>query len=158
MKDTGFSVPVEKRIRRAGACGFNAEGRLTALHRMPGGHALPERRDEMAYVSGGQGLWSTLNDYLTFARMFVSEGTVDGVRLLEITDTVDDGFEPTDGQSADIGQDAGTPDLCRRPRIWLRSRGGNGTGEGRPTAMRRWCWRGRLAGCIRRMVAGRPKR
>ena len=36
----------------------------------------------MSYVSGGQGLWSTLDDYLAFARMFVSKGTVDGVRLL----------------------------------------------------------------------------
>ena len=36
----------------------------------------------MAYASGGQGLWSTLNDYLAFARMFVSGGVVDGVRLL----------------------------------------------------------------------------
>jgi CubicO group peptidase (beta-lactamase class C family) len=83
MKDTGFLVPVEKRIRRAGPCGFNADGRLTALERMPGGHALPERPEGMAYVSSGQGLWSTLDDYLTFARMFVGEGTVDGVRLLK---------------------------------------------------------------------------
>ena len=36
----------------------------------------------MAFVSGGQGLWSTLDDYLAFARMFVGAGTVDGVRLL----------------------------------------------------------------------------
>jgi CubicO group peptidase (beta-lactamase class C family) len=36
----------------------------------------------MEFVSGGQGLWSTIDDYLAFARMFVSEGTVDGVRLL----------------------------------------------------------------------------
>jgi CubicO group peptidase (beta-lactamase class C family) len=83
MKDTGFLVPVEKRIRRAGACGFNADGGLTALERMPGGHALPERPDDMTYVSGGQGLWSTLDDYLAFARLFVSQGTVDGVRLLK---------------------------------------------------------------------------
>jgi len=37
----------------------------------------------MAYVSGGQGLWSTLDDYLAFARMFLGAGTVDGVRLLQ---------------------------------------------------------------------------
>jgi CubicO group peptidase (beta-lactamase class C family) len=37
----------------------------------------------MAYVSGGQGLWSTLDDYLAFARMFLGDGTVDGVRLLQ---------------------------------------------------------------------------
>jgi len=43
---------------------------------------LSERPDEMAYVSGGQGLWSTADDYLTFARMFLGDGTVDGVRLM----------------------------------------------------------------------------
>jgi CubicO group peptidase (beta-lactamase class C family) len=36
----------------------------------------------MAYESGGAGLWSTINDYLNFARLFVSDGEVDGVRLL----------------------------------------------------------------------------
>lgn len=83
MKDTGFSVPAEKRIRRAGTCGFSDDGTLTALERIPGGHALQERPDEMTFVSGGQGLWSTLSDYLAFARMFVHEGTVDGVHLLK---------------------------------------------------------------------------
>ncbi len=83
MKDTGFSVPVEKRIRRAEPCGFTDDGRLTKLQRIPGGHALLERPEEMSYVSGGQGLWSTLDDYLTFARMFVGEGAVGGVRLLK---------------------------------------------------------------------------
>jgi CubicO group peptidase (beta-lactamase class C family) len=84
MKDTGFSVPLEKRIRRAGACGFDAEGRLTALQGVPGGHALAERPEGMSFVSGGQGLWSTLDDYLAFARMFVNEGTVEGVQLLRL--------------------------------------------------------------------------
>jgi CubicO group peptidase (beta-lactamase class C family) len=83
MKDTGFSVPVEKRNRRAGSCGFNADGRLTALQAVPGGQALPERPEGMTFVSGGQGLWSTLDDYLAFARIFVGEGTVDGMRLLK---------------------------------------------------------------------------
>jgi len=83
MKDTGFSVPVEKRSRRAGLCGFNHEGRLTALKTVPGGHTMTERPQGMTWVSGGQGLWSTLDDYLAFARMFVSDGTVDGVRLLK---------------------------------------------------------------------------
>lgn len=83
MKDTGFTVPFEKRIRRAGTCGFSAEGRLIALQGVPGGHALAERPEEMSFVSGGQGLWSTLDDYLAFARMFVNGGTVDGVQLLK---------------------------------------------------------------------------
>ncbi len=36
----------------------------------------------MAYESGGAGLWSTVDDYLKFARLFVGDGKVDGVRLL----------------------------------------------------------------------------
>jgi CubicO group peptidase (beta-lactamase class C family) len=82
MKDTGFVVPVEKRSRRAGPCGFDSDGHLAALETVPGGHALPERPEGMTWVSGGQGLWSTLDDYLAFARMFVGQGTVDGVQLL----------------------------------------------------------------------------
>jgi len=39
MSDTGFVVPREKRARRAGLCGFDAEGRLTVLTATPGGHA-----------------------------------------------------------------------------------------------------------------------
>ena len=33
MRDTGFIVPREKRARRAGLCGFDAEGHLTAVDR-----------------------------------------------------------------------------------------------------------------------------
>jgi CubicO group peptidase (beta-lactamase class C family) len=82
MHDTGFVVPTDKRVRRAGLCGFDDEGHLIALAATPGGHAGAERSDDMAFESGGQGLWSTLDDYLAFARMFVAGGTVDGVRLL----------------------------------------------------------------------------
>jgi CubicO group peptidase (beta-lactamase class C family) len=82
MRDTGFVVPRESRARRAGLCGFDAGGRLTALTRVPGGHALAERPDGMTFESGGQGLWSTLDDYLAFARLFIGRGEVDGVRLL----------------------------------------------------------------------------
>ena len=82
MHDTGFVVPRDKRPRRAGLCGFDAEGRLTALTTVPGGHALAERPDDMTFESGGQGLWSTVDDYLAFARIFLGRGEVDSVRLL----------------------------------------------------------------------------
>jgi CubicO group peptidase (beta-lactamase class C family) len=82
MRDTGFVVPREKRARRAGLCGFDAGGHLTALTTVPGGHALAERPDDMTFESGGQGLWSTVDDYLAFARIFLGRGEVDGVRLL----------------------------------------------------------------------------
>ncbi len=81
MKDTGFFVPEEKRGRRAAAYGFDDLGRLTK--RMTwGGVVVPERPQDMAYESGGSGLWSTINDYLKFARLFLDDGEVDGVRLL----------------------------------------------------------------------------
>jgi CubicO group peptidase (beta-lactamase class C family) len=83
MHDTGFVVPLEKRGRRAGLYGFDEHGRLTRRLAPAGGAALPERPEGMAFVSGGQGLWSTVDDYLAFARLFVGQGAVDGVRLLQ---------------------------------------------------------------------------
>jgi CubicO group peptidase (beta-lactamase class C family) len=80
MRDTGF-VASDLR-RRAGLCGFDGDGRLVALTTTPGGHALAERPSGMAFESGGQGLWSTLDDYFAFARLFVGAGEVNGVRLL----------------------------------------------------------------------------
>ena len=83
MHDTGFTVPFEKQHRRAAPYGFDEAGQLSKRLAGPGDSFLPERPEGMAYVSGGQGLWSTLDDYLAFARMFLQAGTVDGVRLLQ---------------------------------------------------------------------------
>jgi CubicO group peptidase (beta-lactamase class C family) len=84
MKDTGFVVPQEKQHRRAAMYGFTDTGALTK--RTTWGKwddvVMPERPPDMAYESGGQGLWSTLDDYLKFARLFLGDGAVDGVRLL----------------------------------------------------------------------------
>jgi CubicO group peptidase (beta-lactamase class C family) len=82
MKNTFFTVPYADRSRCAGLHGFDANGRLASLQTVPGGHALAVRPDDMALVSGGQGLWSTLDDYLAFARLFVEGGASGGVRLL----------------------------------------------------------------------------
>ena len=73
MRDTGFIVPREKRDRRAALCGFDNDGRLTMLTAAPGRQALEERPDDMAFESGGQGLWSTVDDYLAFARMLLGD-------------------------------------------------------------------------------------
>ena len=81
MKDTSFLVPREKRARRAAAYGFDEEGRLTKRVTRSGVF-VSERPDDMAYESGGAGLWSTLDDYLNFARLFLGDGKVDGVSLL----------------------------------------------------------------------------
>jgi CubicO group peptidase (beta-lactamase class C family) len=82
MNDTDFTVPLEKQQRRAVAYGFDEAGRLCVRLTSPGDSFLPERPEGMAYVSGGQGLWSTVDDYLTFARMFLNAGTVNDFRLL----------------------------------------------------------------------------
>jgi CubicO group peptidase (beta-lactamase class C family) len=83
MQDTGFIVPPAKRHRRAGLHGFDAAGRLTLLQVAPGGATVAERPDGMAFVSAGAGLWSTVDDYLAFARLFLGDGALDGVRLLK---------------------------------------------------------------------------
>jgi CubicO group peptidase (beta-lactamase class C family) len=76
MRDTGFVVSREKRDRRAALCGFDDDGRLTTLSAAPGRQALAERPDDMTFESGGQGLWSTLDDYLVFARMLLRDSEV----------------------------------------------------------------------------------
>jgi CubicO group peptidase (beta-lactamase class C family) len=75
MRDTCFTVPPSKRNRCAGLCGFDSEGRLTALTEVPGRHALSQRPDGMTFESGSGGLWSTLDDYLAFARMLIGDNS-----------------------------------------------------------------------------------
>jgi CubicO group peptidase (beta-lactamase class C family) len=81
MKDTSFLVSQEKRGRRSAAYGFDEEGRLTK-RAARSGVFVSERPEDMAYESGGAGLWSTLDDYLSFTRLFLGDGKVDGIRLL----------------------------------------------------------------------------
>ena len=81
MKDTSFLVPPDKRDRRAAAYGFDGEEHLIK-RTTSSGVFVEERPVEMTYESGGQGLWSTVDDYLRFARLFLGDGSVDGVRLL----------------------------------------------------------------------------
>ena len=83
MKDTGFAVPFEKQQRRAEAHGFDDAGQLCVRHTGPGHSFRRERPEAMAYVSGGQGLWSTVDDYLAFARMFLNAGRVADFQLLQ---------------------------------------------------------------------------
>ena len=82
MSDTGFVVPPQKRARRAVMYGFDEANRLVARPTLANA-VMAERPQDMAFESGGQGLWSTVDDYLAFARMFVGGGAVDGVRLLK---------------------------------------------------------------------------
>jgi CubicO group peptidase (beta-lactamase class C family) len=85
MKDTSFFVSPDKRDRRASAYGFDDQGRL--MKRITWGGAwgdvvVSERPQGMAFESGSGGLWSTIDDYVKFARLFLGDGSVDGVRLL----------------------------------------------------------------------------
>jgi CubicO group peptidase (beta-lactamase class C family) len=81
MKDTGFVVPPDKHHRRSAAYGFDGAGQLTKRTTW-GDVVVPERPQDMAYESGGQGLWSTIDDYMKFARLVIGDGAVDGERLL----------------------------------------------------------------------------
>jgi CubicO group peptidase (beta-lactamase class C family) len=83
MRDTGFNVPHHKRRRRAALTGFDEAGHLITLGIAPGNHALADRPDTMTFEGGGGGLFSTVDDYLAFARLFVGHGAVDGVRILQ---------------------------------------------------------------------------
>lgn len=83
MADTAFTVPLANRDRCAAPLGFGSDGRPAQRLSVPAGHALPERPSTMSYVSGGQGLWSSVDDYLAFARLFAEGGAVNGVRLLK---------------------------------------------------------------------------
>jgi CubicO group peptidase (beta-lactamase class C family) len=82
MRDTGFFVPAEKRHRRAELCGFDSDGQLTPLAATPGRQALEERPADMSFESGGQGLWSTIDDYLSIARELIGDAVRGGAPLL----------------------------------------------------------------------------
>ena len=127
MRDTGFVVPRNTRARRAGLCGFDAAGQLTPLTTVPGGHARAERPDDMTFESGGQGLWSTVDDYLAFARIFLGRGEVDGVRLLRPdTCAMMASNQLTPEQRSD-GSNVRHAGVRSRPRLWHGRRRGDGT-------------------------------
>lgn len=82
MRDTAFVVPAAQRHRRAATYGFSADGTLERFRIRPGGPIVEERLTDMCFVSAGAGLWSTVDDYLAFARLFIGDGAVDDVRVL----------------------------------------------------------------------------
>ena len=82
MKDTGFYVPEEKRARLASA--YITHENPKSLEKYSGSH-LGIRNDgrKIAFLSGGAGLFSTLDDYLLFAKMLRSGGkSSDGQTIL----------------------------------------------------------------------------
>lgn len=83
MIDTFFDVPTEKKNRCVENFGFDNLGKLTTLETVPLKMALKERTNNLEFQSGGQGLWSTIGDYLKFAKIFVENGTSDNIQILK---------------------------------------------------------------------------
>lgn len=83
MTDTFFNVPQSKQHRCASNFGFDTFGKLTTLETVPLQMAMIERPVDLEFESGGQGLWSTIEDYLKFAKVFVEGGSSNGVQILK---------------------------------------------------------------------------
>ena len=123
--------------RRAVLCGFDDEGRLASITAAPGGHARDDRPEAMTFESGGQGLWSTLDDYLAFARMLIGEAAERSGTSCAAETLGDDDVESAHDGSTRDGASARTANLCCG--TWLRHgrRGRHGTGAGGPAALPR---------------------
>ncbi|MCH9735344.1 MAG: beta-lactamase family protein, partial [Actinomycetia bacterium] len=75
MSDTGFNVG--NAGRRRAATMYQIDGDTLRDDAMG-----PAPVVDPPFCTGGAGLWSTVDDYLRFARMLLSGGTLDGVRVL----------------------------------------------------------------------------
>jgi CubicO group peptidase (beta-lactamase class C family) len=79
MVDTGFAVPAGA-LDRFGPCyGASPEGERVVYDDTDGQWATPP-----AFPGGGDGLVSTVGDYLAFGRMLLAGGVHDGERLLSV--------------------------------------------------------------------------
>lgn len=78
MKDTGFSVPEEKRARLAKIYEIAKGGKLQPAEPIFGIEPGPGPKLE----SGGAGLFSTTADYARFMQMLLNGGELEGVRIL----------------------------------------------------------------------------
>jgi CubicO group peptidase (beta-lactamase class C family) len=76
MADTGFSVDMAG--RRRAATMYKLDQNNTLQHDVMG----PAPITDPPFCAGGAGLWSTVDDYLRFARMLLENGSVDGIRVL----------------------------------------------------------------------------
>lgn len=79
MDETRYLVPEADRDRLSAAYLRGEDGTLGQL---PNAEALAFNTQEQVFTPGGWGLTSTLDDYMTFARMLLGEGTLDGVTIL----------------------------------------------------------------------------
>ncbi len=76
MVDTGFSVGAQR--RRRAATMYKLDSNNVLQHDVMG----PAPIVDPPFCTGGAGLWSTVDDYLRFARMLLAGGTLDGLRVL----------------------------------------------------------------------------
>ncbi len=83
MTDTFFEVPNNKRKRCASNMGYNESGNLVNLETVPSKMALKERPPNLEFEAGSGGLWSTIGDFLKFAKLFVEKGSSDGIQILK---------------------------------------------------------------------------
>ena len=125
MQDTGFHVPRAKRERTTTAYARDpATGALVPCDRPDGTHARPP-----AFEAGGSGLVSTMDDYLTFCRMLLGRGSLDGVRVLspasvelmttdQLTDAQRRGDHAAFFFQEDSGWGLGVSVTIRRRNLW----------------------------------------
>lgn len=83
MTDTFFDVPLDKKDRCVSNFGFDELGKLITLEIVPLNMAFKERPSGLAFQSGGQGLWSTIDDYIKFAKIFIENGCSNGIQILK---------------------------------------------------------------------------
>jgi CubicO group peptidase (beta-lactamase class C family) len=76
MTDTGFFLTPE--ARRRAATMYRLDAQNTLQHNVMG----PAPITSPPFCQGGAGLWSTVDDYLRFARMLLAAGTLDDTRVL----------------------------------------------------------------------------
>jgi len=88
MTDTFFNVPNSKRNRCASNVGYDESGNTIHLETVPSNMAFKEWPAHLEFESGGQGLWSTISDYLKFAKLFVENGCSNGTQILK-QETID---------------------------------------------------------------------
>jgi len=83
MTDTFFDVPNNKKNRCASNFGFDEFGNLINLETVPEKMTFKERPTGLEFESGSGGLWSTMEDYLKFARIFIENGSSGGIQILK---------------------------------------------------------------------------
>jgi CubicO group peptidase (beta-lactamase class C family) len=83
MTDTFFYVPNNKRNRCASNFGYDESGKVITLETVPLNMAFKERPSDLEFEAGSGGLWSTIDDYLKFAKLFVENGSSGGIKILK---------------------------------------------------------------------------